>query len=74
MGSDRMNGLKLNRTPPSVTAQAKGLPNMVSNMGNLGATVTPLKASNNPGPMTAPSSQGPVDPKAKQATGVTPKV
>jgi hypothetical protein len=30
-----------------------------TNLGNLGATVTPLKPSNNPGPMTSPSAQGP---------------
>lgn len=71
---DRMNGLKVSRKVPTADGEAKGLPNMVSNYGNLGAKVVPLKASNNPGPMTAPSSQGPVEPGAKQATGVTPKV
>ena len=35
----------------------------VKNLGNLGAKVTPLKPSNNPGPMTAPSAQGPTRPK-----------
>jgi hypothetical protein len=64
MAKSRMNGL-------GISPKAGDL---YPTLGNLGAKITPLKASNNPGPMTAPSSQGPVQPGAKQATGVTPKV
>lgn len=50
----RMNGLNLKTT----TKASKGGVDLTTNLGNLGATVQPLVASNNPGPMTAPSSQG----------------
>ena len=42
-----------------------GEPKLVTNLGTLGATVTPLQPSNDPGPMTAPSAQGPKQPGAK---------
>ena len=51
----RMNGLGLNTS----TSAAKSAVELKTNLGNLGATVTPLKPSNNPGPMTSPSVQGP---------------
>jgi hypothetical protein len=51
----RMNGLKLS----TKTTTAPGTVSLKTNLGNLGATVTPLKPSNNPGPMTSPSAQGP---------------
>lgn len=51
----RMNGLGLSTS----TKAAGGAVDLKTNMGTLGATVTPLKPSNNPGPMTSPSVQGP---------------
>jgi hypothetical protein len=46
--------------------KAGPLSKVTTNLGTLGAKVPPqLKPSNNPGPMTAPSSQGPTQPKAK---------
>ena len=51
----RMNGLKLSTSQKA----AKSPVEIRSNMGNLGAKVTPLKPSNNPGPGTSPSAQGP---------------
>lgn len=51
----RVNGLGLSASSKA----AAGGPKMTTNMGNLGATVTPLKPSNNPGSITAPSTQGP---------------
>jgi len=51
----RMNGLGLST---SQTA-AKSPVTTTSNLGNLGAKFKPLKPSNNPGPMTSPSVQGP---------------
>ena len=52
----RMNGLGLST---SQTAAKSPTGEMKTNLGNLGAKVTRLKPSNNPGPMTAPSTQGP---------------
>ena len=57
----RVNGLKLNTS----TARAGGGVDLMTNMGNLGATVAPLKPSNNPGPMTSPQAQAAEPPKAK---------
>ena len=51
----RMNGLGLK----TKTTTAPGPVTLTTNLGNLGATVTPLKPSNNPGPATSPSAQGP---------------
>lgn len=52
----RMNGLGLST---SQTAAKSPAGEMKTNLGNFGAKVKPLKASNNPGPMTSPSTQGP---------------
>lgn len=57
----RMNSLNLKTSQKAADSPAK----TITNMGNLGATVTPLKPSNNPGPMTAPSAQGPTRPGTK---------
>lgn len=51
----RMNGLGLSTS----TKAAGGGVEVKSNLGTMGAKVTPLKPSNNPGSMTAPSAQGP---------------
>ena len=61
MKQSRMNGLNLSTAPKA----AGGRVALTKNLGNLGATVQPLKPSNNPGPMTAPSAQGPTRPGAK---------
>ena len=63
----RVNGLKLNTS----TSAASGSVDLVTNMGNLGATVTPLKPSNNPGPATSPSAQAAEPPKAKPSKTTT---
>lgn len=61
-GPDKgMNSLKLSTSQKAASSNV----NMVSNLGNLGATVTKLKPSNNPGPMTSPSAQGPTRKSAK---------
>ncbi len=68
----RVNGLNLNTS----TKAAGGGVDMVTNMGNLGAKVQPLKPSNTPGAQTAPSAQAAERPKAKPsktATVVVPK-
>ena len=71
MAKSRMNGLGLSTSQTGVKSAVR----MHAPMGNLGAArVPPLKASNNPGGMTSPSSQGPIMSGSKQATGVTPKV
>jgi len=49
----RVNGLKLDTS----TKAAGGSVDLMTNMGNLGATVNKLKPSNNPGPGTSPSAQ-----------------
>lgn len=61
----RMNGLGLSTS----TKAASGSVELKTNLGTLGATVTPLKASNNPGPMTAPSTQGPTWPITNRGSG-----
>ncbi len=53
-----MNGLKLDPSEKGAKSPAR----LVTNMGNLGATVKPLMPSNDPGPMTSPAAQGPVWP------------
>jgi hypothetical protein len=55
----RMNGL-------GISPKAGDPSKPSANLGNLGAKVTPLKASNNPGPMTAPSAQGQTFPGARK--------
>lgn len=57
----RMNGLNLNTSKKA----ALGEVDLVTNMGNLGAKVQPLKPSNNPGPGTSPQAQAAEPPKAK---------
>jgi len=57
----RVNGLKLDTS----TKAAGGSVDLMTNMGNLGATVNKLKPSNNPGPQTAPSAQAAEQPQAK---------
>ena len=52
----RVNGLKLSTSPKQAASPAG---TFVTNLGTLGAKVNPLKPSNKPGPMTAPSAQGP---------------
>ena len=59
-GKSRMNALNLGTSQ----SQAGGV-KTITNLGTLGAKVTRLKASNNPGPMTAPSAQGPTRKAAK---------
>lgn len=58
----RMNGLNLST---SQKAAKSPVTFAKTNLGALGAKVTPLKASNSPGAMTAPSAQGPVRPGTK---------
>ena len=71
MANSRMNGLGLSTSQTGVKSAVK----MHAPLGNLGAAPAKrMKASQNPGAMTAPSSQGPIMPGSKQATGVTPKV
>jgi hypothetical protein len=55
MEKSRMNGLGLSTSSKA----AKGPVEFKTNLGNMGATVKPLKPSNNPGAMTSPSTQGP---------------
>lgn len=57
----RMNGLGLSGS----TKAAGGSVELTTNLGNLGATVQPIKPSNNPGPMTSPQAQAAEPPKAK---------
>lgn len=62
----RMNGLNLKTS----TKAAAGPISTVTNLGSFGGKyVQPLKPSNDPGPMTAPSGQGPSRPGTKQRTG-----
>jgi len=66
-----MNGLKLNTS----TSAAKGpIPTMATTPGQKHHMVPGIdqgspenKASNNPGPMTAPSTQGPTQPITERA-------
>lgn len=59
----RVNGLGLKTTD----SPAKGPIQLTTNYGNLGASVKPLVASNDPGPMAGPSAQGTNHPGTKQA-------
>ncbi len=60
----RVNGLNLSTS----TEQAKSpAGKFVTNLGNLGATVTPLRPSNDPGPEAAPSAQSTNHPGVKEA-------
>ena len=61
MPMSRMNALKIPTDPQRKT--------LTTNLGNLGATVTPLVPSNDPGPMTSPSAQGPVFPGPYRPSG-----
>lgn len=53
-------------TPIPPTTGSKGGPKLVTNLGTLGGKVAPLTPSNSPGPMTAPSAQGPVQPGTRR--------
>ncbi len=51
----RMNGLGLSTSSKAASSRVE----MKTNLGNMGATVKRMMPSNKPGPMTAPSAQGP---------------
>lgn len=60
----RVNGLGLSTSQKQGASPAG---QFVTNLGNLGATVRPLVASNDPGPEAGPSAQGTNHPGTRQA-------
>ena len=53
--TSRMNGLNLKTSIKAVGGKIE----LTTNLGNFGAKVKKLEPSNDPGPMTSPSVQGP---------------
>lgn len=59
MATSRPVNTQMPKTPIPPTRGSGGGPRMVTNLGTLGAKVPTLSRVEKPGPLTAPSAQGP---------------